>query len=514
MSASAASPMSVDELHRAMTIDQRVAAGNLIDEGYDEAEAYRSVWGHRTAPKTARSAGTVRQLRPASRAPSASAKPGLEDLLTEDSAALRFTAAHRDDLRFCHTAGTWFRWDGAIWRPDSTGAAFHFARELARDLCKAEPERAALVASKAAFAAAVERFARSDPAHARTADDWDRDPMILGTPAGLVDLNTGRLGAPDAAAMVTKATAVAPSTSASCPLWRRFLDDSTGGDAGLIRFLQQWAGYCLTGDTREHALVFVFGDGGNGKSVFLNTVIGIIGDYAATAGMDTFTASRGDKHPTDLAMLRGARLVTASETEEGKAWAESRIKQITGGDPVTARFMRQDFFTYKPQFKLTIIGNHKPKLENVDEAMRRRFNIVPFTLKPANPDRELEAKLETEWPSILRWMLEGCLDWRANGLIRPAGVAVATAEYFSDQDLIGQWLEDECDAEADNPHKWEGSAALFASWKAYAEKAGELAGDAKRFSERMQRHGFTRDRAAGMRVFRGVRLQQAVTRDT
>lgn len=147
--------------------------------------------------------------------------------------------------------------------------------------------------------------------------------------------------------------------------------------------------------------------------------------------MDTFTASRGgDKHPTDLAMLHGARVVTATETEEGRQWAEARIKAMTGGDPVTARFMRQDFFTYLPAFKLMIAGNHKPGLANVDEAARRRFNIVPFSHKPPKPDRELEKKLQAELPAILRWMIEGCLDWQAHGLIRPQVVIDATADYF------------------------------------------------------------------------------------
>ena len=146
----------------------------------------------------------------------------------------------------------------------------------------------------------------------------------------------------------------------------------------MMRFLQQIVGYCLTGDTREHALFFIYGPGGNGKSVFLNTVSAIIGDYATTAAMDTFVASKSDRHPTDLAGLRGARLVAASETEEGRAWAEAKIKAITGGDPISARFMRQDFFTYRPQFKLVIVGNHKPVLKNVDDAAERRFNIIPF----------------------------------------------------------------------------------------------------------------------------------------
>jgi putative DNA primase/helicase len=271
--------------------------------------------------------------------------------------------------------------------------------------------------------------------------------------------------------------------------------------------LRQYCGYALTGDTREHALVFVYGSGGNGKSVFLNTVTGIMGDYAAVAAMDTFTASRNDRHSADLAMLRGARLVTASETEEGRVWAESRIKQITGGDPITARFMRQDFFTYRPTCKLIIIGNHKPVLQNVDDAARRRFNIVPFTVRPRKPDRELEAKLRSEWPGILRWMIEGGLDWQRNGLQRAESVLRATEAYFSEQDLFGQWLDEECEVEPGNEHKWEFTGTLFSSWSTYVGQAGEKPGRKKSFSESLQRRGFEAKRGAkGKRAFKGIKL--------
>ncbi|WP_371259536.1 phage/plasmid primase, P4 family [Bradyrhizobium sp. URHD0069] len=224
------------------------------------------------------------------------------------------------------------------------------------------------------------------------------------------------------------------------------------------------------------------------------------------------------KHPADLAMLRGPRLVTASETEEGRAWAEARIKQMTGGDPITARLMRQNFFTFVPQFKLMIVGNHKPVLHNVDEAARRRFNIVPFTRKPRVPDRELEAKLVCEGPGILQWMIEGCLDWLANGLIRPASVVAATDAYFSDQDLMGQWLEDCCDCRLGDQSIWDRSADLFESWAEYAIHAGEPQGSKKAFGQSLQRRGFETYRApnAGTRAFRFLRLKamEEVTHDT
>jgi putative DNA primase/helicase len=306
---------------------------------------------------------------------------------------------------------------------------------------------------------------------------------------------------------ISKITAAAPAVIANCPLWLNFLNNTTGSDQQMIRFLQQLCGYTLTGSVVEHMMAFIYGGGGNGKSVFINTVSGIMGEYATSAAMDTFTSSKNDKHPTELARLRGARLVTASETEKGHAWAEARIKTLTGGDRIAARFMRQDFFEFAPQFKLIVVGNHKPTLANVDDAIKRRFNIIPFIHKPTNPDRQLEQILKAEWPMILRWMIDGCLDWRKNGLVRPETVTATTEAYFDDQDLLGQWLDEKCDAEPDNPHKWDTVAALFESWAKCATAAGEQPGSKKAFSEAMQSRGFHPARGnKGVRTFKGVRL--------
>ncbi|WP_298190968.1 phage/plasmid primase, P4 family [Novosphingobium sp.] len=416
---------------------------------------------------------------------------------SEDDVALEFTERHRDNLRFDHDVDRWFEWDGTRWRKDGKHRAFTYARKVARQMN---------AAGKANFAAGVERFARADEAHAVDASVWDTDPMLLGTPAGTLDLHTGKLRTPRPSDHITKLAGCAPE-SGTPDLWLRFLDESLGGDAETIRFIQQWFGYALTGDTREHALAFVFGPGGNGKSVLINTLIAIMGDYAVTAAMETFTASKFDRHRTELAMLAGARLVTASETEEGRAWAEAKVKQMTGGDPITANFMRQDNFTFKPQFKLTIAGNHAPQLANVDDAMKRRFNIVPFINTPANPDRELEAKLRAEHGRILAWAIVGCLDWQENGLLRPNAVKAATANYFEEQDLFGQWLGERCVVGRD---KWELATPLFNSWRDYAREAGDDAGSAKGFSGRLTKRGFTHGRApGGLRKYDGLALRRS-----
>jgi putative DNA primase/helicase len=434
-------------------------------------------------------------------------RDGGEPVLSEDIVARRFEQRYQGCLLYDHDAGRWLEWDGFRWRPDRTDRAFHYARELARELAQDRNSKIRLAGGKTSFASGVERFARATPSFARTSDEWDRDPYLLGTPAGTIDLRTGFVRDADPHDGITRNTSVAASDTSDCPTWRRFLAETTNRDEALETFLQAWSGYCLTGVTSEHALVFVHGGGGNGKSVFLNTVAQILGDYAATAAMDTFEAAKGNRHPTDLAMLRGTRLVTASETEEGRAWAEARIKAITGGDPISARFMRQDFFTYTPQFKLTIVGNHMPVLHNVDDAARRRFNIVPFLCKPEKPDPTLPEKLRVEHSAILRWMVEGCLLWQANGLPRPKIVTDATAEYFAEQDLFAQWLEQCCDVRLNNDARFDHVGRLYTSWKGFAEDAGERPGSAKSFGQQMRRRGFKPGRTGSTRLFHYVRLR-------
>ena len=417
-----------------------------------------------------------------------------DDLLTEDSAARTFAERHAGQLLFCHDTAKWHEWTGAAWVPNRCGLAFQWARELAREMCRGESAKTQFIVSKTSFAAGVERFCRSDPFFAVTIEGWDRDPWLLGTPGGTVDLRTGVMRPAVQTDRITKLTAVAPAEAPDCPTWLRFLDDVTQGDAGYIRFIQQWAGYCLTGDTSEQALCFAFGGGGNGKGVLIHVLAGILNDYAVNAAMETFTAAKHDRHPTEIAALRGARLVTASETEQGRQWAESRIKQLTGGDTMRARYMRQDEFEFAPVLKLLIIGNNKPGLSNVDDAARRRFNLLPFLFKPAVPDPQLEEKLRAEWPAILRWMIVGCLDWQSNRLVRPEVVKAATDEYFSAQDTFGQWLEERCTVDRNNSYRKATTQELFASWSDYAKSNNEAAGTQTSFGERMDKHGFRKNK--------------------
>lgn len=256
------------------------------------------------------------------------------------------------------------------------------ALDHARHICRAasaecnQPSVTKQIA-RAQTVAAVERLARADRRLAATASQWDADPWLLNTPDGVIDLRSGQLRPAGRKGYMTKCSRVAPS-EAECTAFLAFLGRVTGANEELQQFLQRLFGYALTGVTREHALAFFHGTGRNGKSVLLNTIAGIFGDYATPAPIELFLATRGEQHPTGLAGPRGARLVTVIETEEGRHWAESKIKALTGGDRIAARFMRQDFFEFLPQFKLVIARNHKPRLRSVDEAIRRHSTLYPF----------------------------------------------------------------------------------------------------------------------------------------
>jgi putative DNA primase/helicase len=425
---------------------------------------------------------------------------------TDDALALAFADAYAGELRYVAALGKWMVWDGRRWLTDETLIARHKAREICRRLAsRCNHKKTAKTIASAKTIAAVERLAQADRRIASTVDQWDADPWLLNTPAGSIDLKTGSMGKHDPGDCLTKITGVAPDFEMATPIWTAFLMRAMNERRELVDYLQRVAGYSLTGSTEEHALFFNYGRGANGKSTFLDAITGCAGDYHRAAPIETFTASNHDRHPTDLAGLRGARMVTAIETEEGRRWAESRIKALTGGDKISARFMRQDFFVYTPQFKLIIAGNHKPGLRSIDEAIRRRFNLIPWTVTiPIDErDKQLPAKLKEEWPGILAWMIEGCMKWLEVGLAPPDIVTEATAAYLESEDAVAAWIE-ECSER--NPAAWEKSSDLFASWTQWATKAGEYVGSQKRFAQLLENKQLTFKRQNKARGYLGLRL--------
>ena len=432
---------------------------------------------------------------------------------SDDALALGFSARHDGDLLYVPAWHAWLRWDGCRWRRDDTLHVF----ALARSLCRDEAARAVAEERKtgteianrlsgASTIAAVERLSRSDTRHARSATSFDVDPWALNTPAGVVDLRTGKIRSHRKDDLFTKVTTVAPRRG-RCRRWIRFLLEITRGDRAMVRYLQRFIGYTLTGIIEEHAFAFLCGPGGNGKSVLLSTVAAMLGDYATTAMADVFTAGRNDQHPTHLASLRGARLVAVTETEEGRPWAESRIKSLTGGDKISARVMHGDPFEFSPVFKLWIAGNHRPVLRNPDPAMRRRMHLMPFTFVPEKPDPKLTETLRAELPQILQWAIDGCASWQRERLQPPATVTAATNEYFQEQDSVAAWLAERCErkAGAEMP-----SRAAFGNWKVWMAERGEEAGTEKRFSEGVQRHALKMKTRTGA-VFVGFKLRPTET---
>ena len=426
----------------------------------------------------------------------------------EDELARCYTEAHGLDRKYVALWGKWLEWDGARWRIDDTLRSFDLARAVCRARAKAAEKAIAAIAS-AKTVAAVERLARADRGHAARAEQFDADPLLLNTPAGTIDLRTCELRTHRREDWLTKCTAVGPEHREP-RRWREFLKRVTNGDAHLEAYMQRVFGYALTGVTREHAFFFLHGAGANGKSTFLNTLLHVLADYAVVASSETFIETAPGRHPTDLAMLRGARLVIASEVDEGRRWALARIKELTGGDPITARFMRADFFTYLPQFKLCISANHRPAVRTVDEAIRRRLNVIPFTvtIPPSERDPGLLEALREEWGAILSWGLEGCAEWREHGLEHPIAVRTATAEYLALEDIFAQWIEDECELDFKAE---ESLATLHAAYQHWAERAGEKFLGSKRFSQALAERGLTRIKTKQeARGFSGIRLKLAL----
>lgn len=429
------------------------------------------------------------------------------DIVTEDALAASFVARHGSDWRHVALARSWRRWDGCRWVADGPRSVIDVLRTLCRETAATLGARGdAKRLGSWKTLQAVERIASTDPAVAAMPDDFDADPNLLNTPGGVIDLRTGEITPCNPAALMTKIAGAAPD--GAYPRWLRFIDEITDGDPEMAGYLQRMAGYCLTGSTEEQVFFFLHGHGANGKSILLDTIAAAMGDYAKTAPFETFAASNNPGHPTDLAGLVGARLVAVTETERNRTWAESRIKSITGGDAISARVMRGNFFEFRPTFKLMIAGNHLPRLSSFGEAMRRRLHLVPFrvTFPPDTRDLRLRERLRAELGGVLSWMIDGCAEWRRIGLAPPEAVTGAAQAYFEAEDVIGQWLSEHCDLGADHRAT---SASLYADWSRYADAGGYPSGTQRALATELETRGFESVRGAGgIRGWRGLALKR------
>jgi putative DNA primase/helicase len=496
-------PQSVDQ-SRSATAFRKGRAAVRAGAGFEEMVA-----ALRADPQTAdwvHDKGEPNNRRELWRIYNKSAADGMPPRFSDEVLALQFSVAHADKLRYVALWGKWLIWNGSYWRFEETLKAFDHARALCRaaaaEIIDPRMVKVAAGVANARTVAAVVSLARADRRHAATAAQWDADPWLMTSSGTAIELRSATSRPPRLEDYCTKSAAAYPNDR-GCPLWLGFLDRITGSDSELQSYMQRVAGYCLAGITTEHVMFFLYGIGANGKSVFCNTLAGIWGDFAVTAPMETFVESQTDRHPTELAHLRGARLVVAHETERGRRWAESKIKALTGGDPITARFMRGDFFEYTPQFKVVIVGNHKPGLASVDEAIRRRLHLIPFTvtIPPAERDLQLVEKLRAEWGGILQWAIEGCLEWQRCGLAPPAAVLAATESYLADEDTFTRWIEECC---LTGPYRWGSGNLLWSSWKTWSERNNERTGSRKAFAQAMIERSYDVSKSQGVRGYAGI----------
>lgn len=437
---------------------------------------------------------------------------------SDSALASRLARLHVSDIRYVAGGLGWIAWDGVKWGRDVAKRHMAFTRSVcskasAEALQKVTPatkgERVASRVASWPVMRNVAQIAETDPMMQVTTEQLDRDIYILNCKNGIVDLRTGELHPHDRSKLCTKVTAVEVDFDRGCPQWHAFLNEACNGDMELKAYLQRLAGYSATGSVKEHVLAFAHGSGGNGKGTFLGAVGAILGDYAAVASADVFLASNNQRHPTELAALMGARLVHAQEIDPSRKWDEAKVKSLTGGDKISARFMRQDLFTFDPQFTLVIAGNTKPEITNVDDAMRRRMHLIPFETKPVRKDVDLPDKLKEEYPAILAWVVEGAKLWLAEGLNPPEVVVRATQEYLEGEDALGRWIEERCVV---NPNSEMGTTDAFNDFRDWARQSNEAKGkdwSQRKFNAEMRFHGFeaARDRATRTKkVFRGLEL--------
>jgi putative DNA primase/helicase len=409
--------------------------------------------------------------------------------------------------------------DAGTWKPDPLRVEHLAKEELPLEICVelAQAEgtmRDKLgagfkrVCSRAGLVAALE-MARSEPDLAARGDDFDADLDLVNAADCVIDTRTGGRLPHDPKYMMTRRLWTIYEPDAAAPLWLAHLERVTDGRPGLVSFWETWLGYCLTGHTSEQCIAIPWGTGANGKSVTTETARAVIGTYAMHAAAATFMSKRRDSSSGDLARLAGARLVTASETGSAHRLEESLVKQVTGSEPVTARFLFHDEFEFVPRFKLTLSTNHKPNIVGTDRGIWRRIRLVPFdvVIPEAEQDHDLTTKLRDELPGILAWMVAGCLRWRTEGLAVPDEVRSATASYQLEMDPLAEFLAEHVidDPDGTVPAGW-----LYERYVTWAKATGENVLSQRAFSARLSERGLkTSSRLEPVtrrKVYRGFRL--------
>jgi len=422
------------------------------------------------------------------------------------------------DIRYVAPMGRWLVWDGRRWAADKDGAVMRLAKsvvtripEEARSARSDEIQgilRHAKSSESISRLTAMIDLAESEPSMTLETDQLDQAHHLLNCANGVLDLRTGSLIHHERENYITSFINIRYDRSASCPQFMAFLRRIMNGNHELMSFLRRAIGYSLTGETSDQVTFFCYGTGANGKSTFINIILHILGkDYAAQANTDLFLSKNNPEHPTAIARLIGKRLVIATEATRGKKLNETLIKQVTGCDVLSARFMRQDFFEYVPQFKLWLIANNKPIIEGMDEAIWRRIRLIPFTvtIPEGERDRDLTNSLKREVEGILAWAVQGASEWYRNGLNPPPEVIAATRNYQREMDLIGQYINERCTV---SPERVILFAALHSNLVSWCDQIGEEIPSKKALGQRLGELGFQSDYDNRRnRIWRGLELR-------
>jgi len=448
--------------------------------------------------------------------------PGF-DLLSEDDAARFLIREFGHRVRYCLAGGGWFIWDGSRFNLDRDGAILRLVSEATdRVLAMVEKLNDLELRKKtlqyvirlrryhghenvARLAASKRPVAIGDP------EAFDADPWLLNVRNGTIDLRTGTLRPHDRRDLLTKRLDVTYRANARATRWHRFLCEIFDGDLEMVDFAQRAAGYCLTGDMREHVFFVLYGRGANGKSTFVETLQTLLGEYAQSSDPETWLRqSNGHRGASPgIARLRGVRFVAGCEIDDGRALDEARVKQIVAGDRTTARQLYQNEFDFFPVCKLWISTNHPPQIRGTDDGIWRRVILIPFQVQftGGTCDPQLAAKLRAEFSGILAWAVRGCLEWQNGGLRPPESVRRATAAYRAQSDVVGQFVTDECVADA---RCSTGATALFDAYRRWCEGTGERTLTQTAFGRRLTEAGYESGRTGtGRKCWRGIGLRDA-----
>ena len=445
---------------------------------------------------------------------------GKEDAphLTDLGNAERLVQLHGDRIRHVYAWKRWPIWDDRRWLMDEgdriqrlakgTVKAMHTEAVKVSDRDKAQKLSVWAFKSEAeARLQAMISLARSEEDVPVVPADLDADPMAFNVLNGTIDLKTGKLRKHNPKDLITKLAPVEYEPTATAERFELFMLEIMNKRPDLVSFLKRCVGYSMTGNTTEHVLLFLHGLGANGKTTLLNVLLRLFGDYGKQSEPELLLRKRGDAHPTGVADLKGARFVATSEIDAGRHLAESLVKQLTGGDQIKARFMKQDFFEFTPTHTLWLAANHKPVIKGVDTAIWRRIRLVPFdvSIPPKNQDPDLAKKLNAELSGILNWAVEGCLEWQAEGLSAPDEVRTATAGYREDMDVLAEFIAEHCTL-GDNEETE--ARDLYSRYSDWTEKTGERKLWKNQFGIKLQERGFEKRKHQKHRriVYRGIGL--------